>query len=58
MSADPPVVLHFPDQHEPAVRFAAALGVRGAEIASRRFPDGESLVRLPLPLPPRVLLFC
>jgi ribose-phosphate pyrophosphokinase len=58
MSTDPPVVLHFPDQHEAAARFAAALGVRCAEIASRRFPDGESLVRLPLPLPERVLLFC
>lgn len=58
MSADPPVVLHFPDQHEPAAGFAAALGVGCAEIASRRFPDGESLVRLPLPLPARVLLFC
>jgi ribose-phosphate pyrophosphokinase len=58
MSDVPPLVLHFPDQHEPAARFAAALGARCAPIECRRFPDGESLVRLPLPLPARVLLFC
>lgn len=58
MIAEPPVVLFFPDQHVPAARFAAALGVRCEPIAAHRFPDGESLLRLPLPLPARVLLFC
>ena len=53
-----PQVLHFDDQLEPAQRFATALGLDSAPIETRRFPDGETLLRLPLPLPPRVLLFC
>ena len=55
---EPPLVLHFPDQAEPAGRFARALGLPCRPIGSRRFPDGESLLRLPLPLPPRTLLYC
>ena len=56
--AVPPLVLHFDDQDAPARRFADALGLACAGIDTRRFPDGETLLRLPLPLPPRVLLFC
>jgi ribose-phosphate pyrophosphokinase len=53
-----PLVLHFDDQLAPAQRFADALGLARAAIHTRRFPDGETLLRLPVPLPPRVLLFC
>jgi ribose-phosphate pyrophosphokinase len=56
--ADRPAVLYFPDQAEPAGRFAQALGVPCRAIESRRFPDGESLLRLPLPLPADLLLYC
>ena len=41
------VVLGFPDYRPQAERFAAAVGVRYADIEIHRFPDGESLVRLP-----------
>lgn len=54
----PPLVLHFDDQREPAARLAAALSLRCAAIDTRRFPDGETLLRLPVPLPRRVLLYC
>jgi ribose-phosphate pyrophosphokinase len=57
-AAAPPLVLHFDDQLAPARRFADALGLERAAIDTRRFPDGETLLRLPVPLPPRVLLFC
>jgi len=56
--ADRSAVLHFPDQAEPAGRFAQALGLPCRPIESRRFPDGESLLRLPLPLPAQMLLYC
>jgi ribose-phosphate pyrophosphokinase len=51
-------VLHFADQAEPARRFAAALGADALEIETRRFPDGETLLRLPVPLPARAIVFC
>jgi ribose-phosphate pyrophosphokinase len=57
-AADRPVVLHFDDQLGPAARFAAAAGLEARPIETRRFPDGETLLRVPVPLPPRVLLFC
>jgi ribose-phosphate pyrophosphokinase len=57
-AADRPVVLHFEDQLEPAARFAAAAGLEARPIETRRFPDGETLLRVPVPLPARVLLFC
>jgi ribose-phosphate pyrophosphokinase len=53
-----PVLLHFGDQRDPARRLAAALSIPPHAIETRRFPDGETLVRLPVPLPPRVLLYC
>ncbi|MFM1987863.1 MAG: hypothetical protein RJA99_820 [Pseudomonadota bacterium] len=52
-----PILLHFSDQAEPAARLAEALAIPRAPIETRRFPDGESLLRLPVPLPPRVLLY-
>jgi ribose-phosphate pyrophosphokinase len=54
----PGVVLHFADQADAAARLAAALSLPCAAIETRRFPDGETLLRLPVPLPPRALLFC
>lgn len=52
-----PLLLHFADQADAAARLADALGLARAPIETRRFPDGESLLRLPVPLPPRVLLY-
>lgn len=52
------LILHPDDQAAPALRFGAALGLPCRTIETRRFPDGETLLRLPLPLPPRVLLYC
>ncbi|HYF58970.1 MAG TPA: ribose-phosphate diphosphokinase [Burkholderiaceae bacterium] len=51
-------VLHFADQAGAAARFAAAAGLPCRAIESRRFPDGETLLRVPAPLAPRTLLFC
>jgi ribose-phosphate pyrophosphokinase len=58
MDTAPRVLLHFADQADAAGRLAAALSLRCAPIETRRFPDGETLLRLPVPLPARVLLFC
>lgn len=51
------VVLGFPDYDGPARRLAAAAGLDYAEIDVHRFPDGESLVRLPGTLPSDVIVF-
>lgn len=40
-------VLGFADSAEPAARLAGALGVPCHEVSVHRFPDGESLVRVP-----------
>jgi ribose-phosphate pyrophosphokinase len=52
------VLLHFADQADAAGRLGEALSMRCAPIETRRFPDGETLLRLPVPLPARALLFC
>lgn len=54
----PGVVLHFADQADAATRLAEALSLPCAEVETRRFPDGETLLRLPVPVPARALLFC
>lgn len=54
----PGVVLHFADQVDCASQLAEQLSLPRAEIETRRFPDGETLLRLPVPVPPRALLFC
>ena len=54
----PRVLLHFADQDEAAGRLAAELSLPCAAIETRRFPDGETLLRLPVPVPSRALLFC
>jgi ribose-phosphate pyrophosphokinase len=51
------VVLGFPDYREPGHRVAARAGLEYADITVHRFPDGESLVKLPAQLPPDVVLY-
>ncbi len=43
----PATLFHFPAMRDPARRLARALAVPSLEIELHRFPDGESLVRLP-----------
>jgi ribose-phosphate pyrophosphokinase len=50
------LVLGFPSYREPAERLARAAGLDYADVAIHRFPDGESLVRLPPQLPEDVVL--
>lgn len=50
------LLLGFPDYEPPARRLAAALRVRYDSVAIHHFPDGECKLRLPLPLPERVIL--
>ncbi len=50
------LVLGFPSYREPAERLARAAGLDYADVAIHRFPDGESLVRLPAQLPEHVVL--
>ena len=51
------VILGFPDDRAPARRLASRLGLQYADVVLHHFPDGESLVRLPGPLPTRVVLY-
>lgn len=51
------IVLGFPDYAEPARRLAARAALTYADVEIHRFPDGESLVRLPERVPERVV-FC
>lgn len=50
------LLLGFPDYAPQARALAAALDVAYAEIDVHRFPDGESRLQLPAPLPERVIL--
>ena len=52
----PELVLGFADYLAPAQRLAERLGVRFATVNVHRFPDGESRVTVPVPLPARVAL--
>jgi ribose-phosphate pyrophosphokinase len=52
----PDVVLGFDDYDAPAARLAAQLNVRYAKVAVHRFPDGESRVTVPSPLPAQVAM--
>jgi ribose-phosphate pyrophosphokinase len=51
-----PVVLHFAEDMDRATAIAQAAGFNQAAIARHRFPDGEFKLRLPSPLPARVVL--
>jgi ribose-phosphate pyrophosphokinase len=50
------LLLAFDDEAPFADGLAAALGVERARVDRHTFPDGESRLRLPASLPPRVLL--
>lgn len=52
------IVLGFPSYREPAQRLADAAGIGYADVTIHRFPDGESLVRVPPDLPQHVILCC
>jgi len=52
------LVLAAREFSEPAERLASAADLNFAEIHLHRFPDGESLVRLPESLPPEIILYC
>jgi ribose-phosphate pyrophosphokinase len=52
------LLLAFDDERRRARRLAAALGCAWRPIGRHRFPDGESRLRLPPALPPRVALLC
>lgn len=49
-------VLGFPDYAAPGARLAAELGLPFEKVEVHRFPDGESLLRLPEQLPEHVLV--
>ncbi len=51
------IVLGFPNFREPAKRMADKAEMAYADIHIHRFPDGESLVRLPDPLPERAIFY-
>jgi len=50
------LLLGFPEYSAPARDLATAAGLEYAEVDVHRFPDGESRVRLPNPLPERVVI--
>ena len=50
------LLLGFGDYREPARRLADFLGIGFREVEIHHFPDGESRLRLPPELPPRVIL--
>lgn len=50
------LLLGFPSYRRPAQRLAQRAGLAYADVGVHAFPDGESLVRLPEQLPPRVVL--
>ncbi len=52
------LVLAFADEADLAQRLATALGWSVVVIGAHRFPDGETRLRLPGQLPPRVALLC
>jgi ribose-phosphate pyrophosphokinase len=56
--SDDSIVLGFPSDSEPARRLAAKAHYSYADVDVHRFPDGESLVRLPEKLPTRVIIYC
>jgi len=50
------MLLFFPDEQAYAARLATAAGLALGPIERHRFPDGELKLRLPTPLPRRVVL--
>ncbi|MBT3811639.1 MAG: ribose-phosphate diphosphokinase [Gammaproteobacteria bacterium] len=50
------LVLGFPEYLPQAQRLAAALNVQLQEVSLHQFPDGESLLRLPVDLPEHIVI--
>ncbi|MCK5359577.1 MAG: ribose-phosphate pyrophosphokinase-like domain-containing protein, partial [Gammaproteobacteria bacterium] len=50
------LLLGFPEYSTPAQDLATAAGLDYAEIEVHRFPDGESQLRLPYPLPEHIVI--
>lgn len=50
------LLLGFPEYAPPARRLAAVLNCPYGEVEVHRFPDGESMVRLPTGLPERIIV--
>ena len=50
------LILAFPDYLPQAKRFALALGAPLQEVYLHQFPDGESLLRLPIDLPEHIVI--
>lgn len=57
MRNEEPLLLHFDDEADEALRLARAVGLRAAPIERHRFPDDELRLRLPAVLPERVVLY-
>ncbi len=55
-TANPTLILGFPDYREQAQHLASRTGLDYAEVEIHHFPDGESRVRLPAGLGERVIL--
>ena len=55
-TANPTLILGFPDYREQAQHLASHAGLDYAEVEIHHFPDGESRVRLPAGLGDRVIL--
>ena len=51
-----PMLLWFDDEHDAALRLAQAASLSAAPVERHRFPDGEFRLRLPTPLPERVVI--
>jgi len=50
------LLIGFPDYREPAQRLARAAGIHYADTLIHHFPDGETRLRLPEPLPGHIVL--
>lgn len=57
MSPEEPLLLHFGDETDEALRLAHEAGLRAAPIERHRFPDDELRLRLPDVLPEQVVLY-
>ncbi len=51
------LLIYFADSKAPAERLASETGLPSAEINVHHFPDGESLVTLPEPLPGKIVIY-
>lgn len=51
-----PLLLHFDDENDSALRLAQAANLAHATVERHRFPDGELKLRLPAHLPERIVV--